>query len=192
MQTLISGTILFQCDDKKVEPCIHVLKAIRMIHISWRNVTPICISRCFEKAGFSMSLTSGNAEMQENSDSDDEIPLANLFNIRNRLDQIGFTMDDLVNVDSEVVSTESKSDDDIVGDLLNKESDTDDSEIDDEPIEENVPTKIEGLQGLETVRRVLETHENVDEKLFSALAKIEQIFTSKQKQTDIASFFNKI
>ena len=55
-----------------------------------------------------MSLTSGNAEMQENSDSDDEndddIPLANLFNIRNRLDQIGFTMDDLVNVDSEVVS----------------------------------------------------------------------------------------
>jgi len=128
MQTLISGTILFQCDDKKFEPCIHVLKAIRMIHISWRNVTSICISRCCEKAGFSMSLTSGNAEMQENSDSDDEndddIPLANLFNIRNRLDQIGFTMDDLVNVDSEVVSTESKSDDDIVGDLLNKESDT--------------------------------------------------------------------
>jgi hypothetical protein len=57
---------------------------------------------------------------------------------------------------------------------------------------ENVPTKIEGLQGLETVRRVLETHENVDEKLFSALAKIEQIFTSKQKQTDIAIFFKKI
>jgi hypothetical protein len=57
--------------------------------------------------------------------NDDEIPLANLFDIRNRLDQIGFTMDDLVNVDSEVVSTESKSDDDIVGDLLIKESDTD-------------------------------------------------------------------
>ena len=82
--------------------------------------------------------------MPKCSDSDDEndddIPLANLFNIRNKLDQIGFTMDDLVNVDSEVVSTESKSDDDIVGDLLNKESDTDDSEIDDEPIEDNVPT----------------------------------------------------
>jgi hypothetical protein len=142
-----------------------------MTHISWRNVIPICISRCFEKAGFSMSLTSGNAEMQENSDSDDEndddIPLAKLFNIRNRLDQIGFTMDDLVNVYSEIVSTESKSDEDIVGDLLNKESDTDDSEIDDEPIEQNVPTKIEGLQGLETVRRVLETHENVDENMFS-------------------------
>jgi hypothetical protein len=79
-----------------------------MIHISWRNVTHICNSRCFEKAVFSMSLTSGNAEMQENSDSndenDDDIPLANLFDIRNRLDQIGFTMDDLVNVDSEVVS----------------------------------------------------------------------------------------
>jgi hypothetical protein len=101
-------------------------------------------------------------------------------------------MDDLVNVDSEAVSTESKSDDDIVGDLLSKKSDMDDSAIDDKPIEENVPTKTEGLQGLETVRRVLETHENVDEKLFSALAKIEQIFTRKQKQTDIASFFNKI
>jgi hypothetical protein len=135
-----------------------------------------------------MSLTSGNAEMQESSDSDyendDEIPLANLFDIRtrNRLAQIGVTMDDLVSVECEVVSAESKSDDDIVGDLLSKESDTDDSEIEDEPIEENVPTTIEGLQGLETVRRVLETHENVDEKLFSALAKIEQIFTSKQKQ----------
>jgi methyl-accepting chemotaxis protein len=65
-------------------------------------------------------------------------------------------------------------------------------EIDDEPIEENVPTKIKGLQGLETVRRVLETHESVNEKLFSTLAKIEKIFTSKQKQTDITSFFNKI
>jgi hypothetical protein len=135
-----------------------------------------------------MSLTSGNAEMQESSDSDyendDEIPLANLFDIRtrNRLAQIGVTMDDLVSVECEVVSAESKSDDDIVGDLLSKESDTDDSEIEDEPIEENVPTTIEGLQGLETVRRVLETHENVDEKLFSALAKIVQIFTSKQKQ----------
>ena len=99
-----------------------------------------------------MSLTSGNAEMQERSDSDyendDEIPLANLFDIRtrNRLAQIGVTMDDLVSVDCEVVSAESKSDDDIVGDLLSKESDTDDSEIEDEPIEENVPTKIEGLQ----------------------------------------------
>jgi hypothetical protein len=132
-----------------------------------------------------MSLTSGNAEMQESSDSDyendDEIPLANLFDIRT-LSQIGVTMDDLVSVDCEVVSAESKSDDDIVGDLLSKESDTDDSEIEDEPIDENVPTTIEGLQGLETIRRVLETHENVDEKLFSALAKIEQIFTSKQKQ----------
>jgi hypothetical protein len=135
-----------------------------------------------------MSLTSGNAEMQESSDSDyendDEIPLANLFDIRtrNRLAQIGVTMDDLVSVECEVVSAESKSDDDIVGDLLSKESDTDDSEIEDKPIDENVPTTIEGLQGLETIRRVLETHENVDEKLFSALAKIEQIFTSKQKQ----------
>ena len=135
-----------------------------------------------------MSLTSGNAEMQESSDSDyendDEIPLANLFDIRtrNRLAQIGVTMDDLVSVECEVVSAESKSDDDIVGDLLSKESDTDDSEIEDEPIEENVPTTIEGLQGLETDRRVLETHENVDEKLFSALAKIEPIFTSKHKQ----------
>ena len=132
-----------------------------------------------------MSLTSGNAEMQESSDSDyendDEIPLANLFDIRT-LSQIGVTMDDLVSVDCEVVSAESKSDDDIVGDLLSKESDTDDSEIEDKPIDENVPTTIEGLQGLETIRRVLETHENVDEKLFSALAKIEQIFTSKQKQ----------
>jgi hypothetical protein len=43
--------------------------------------------------------------MPKCSDSDDEndddIPLANLFNIRNKLDQIGFTMDDLVNVDSD-------------------------------------------------------------------------------------------
>ena len=90
-------------------------------------------------------------------------------------------MDDLVNVDREVSSTESKSEDDIVGDLLNKESDTDDSEIDDEPIEENVPTKFEGLQGLETVRRVLETNENDNEKLFSTLAKIEQTQTNRYR-----------
>jgi hypothetical protein len=67
-----------------------------------------------------------SAETTSDYENDDETPLVNLFDIRtrNRLYQIGVTMDDLVSVDCAVVSAESKSDDDIVGDPLSKESDT--------------------------------------------------------------------
>ena len=86
---------------------------------------------------------------------------------RNTLGEIGVTLEEVVAVDNNVVVTEARSDDDIVNSLLNKDMDGENSESDDDPVLNNVPTNADGLLALETVRRTLETYDNVDEIFFN-------------------------
>ena len=145
----------------------------------------MCILRCFQKAGFKNEWTN-----IDDSD-DDELPLSCLVNIRNTLGEIGVTLEEVVAVDNNVVVTETRSDDDIVNSLLNKDTDGENSESDDDPVLNDVPTNADGLLALDTVRRTLETYDNVDEFFFKYLTKIENIFTKKQKQSTIQDFFAK-
>ena len=57
----------------------------------------------------------------------DELPLSCLVNIRNTLGEIGVTLEEVVAVDNNVVVTETRSDDDIVNSLLNKDTDGENS-----------------------------------------------------------------
>jgi hypothetical protein len=100
-------------------------------------------------------------------------------------------LEEVVVVDNNVVVTETRSDDDIVNSLLNKDTDGENSESDDDPVLNDVPTNADGLLALETVRHTLETYDNVDEFLFKYLTKIENIFTKNQKQSTIQDFFAK-
>jgi hypothetical protein len=72
-------------------------------------------------------------------------------------------LEEVVVVDNNVVVTETRSDDDIVNSLLNKDTDGENSESDDDPVLNDVPTNADGLLALDTVRRTLETYDNVDE-----------------------------
>ena len=57
----------------------------------------------------------------------DELPLSCLVSIRNTLGEIGVTLEEVVAVDNNVVVTETRSDDDIVNSLLNKDTDGENS-----------------------------------------------------------------
>jgi hypothetical protein len=50
-----------------------------------------------------------------------------------------------------VVVTETRSDDDIVNSLLNKDTNGENSESDDDPVLNDVPTNADGLLALDTV-----------------------------------------
>jgi hypothetical protein len=68
-------------------------------------------------------------------------------------------LEEVVAVDNNVVVTESRSDDDnIVNSLLNKDTDGENSESDDDTVLNDVPTNADGLLALDTVRRTLETY----------------------------------
>ena len=150
----------------------------------------MCILRCFQKAGFKNELTI--IDDSESGSDDDELPLSHLVNICNTLGEIGVTLEEVVAVDNNVVVTETMSDDDIVNSLLNKDTDGENSESDDDPVLNDVPTNADGLLALDTVCRTLETYDNVDEFFFKYLkTKIENIFIKKQKQSTIQDFFAK-
>ena len=150
--------LVFQCDEKKIDQSLNVLRAIRLLYSSWRQVSQLCILRCFQKAGFKNELT--NIDDSESGSDDDELPLSCLVNIRNTLGEIGVTLEEVVAVDNNVVVTESRSDDDnIVNSLLNKDTDGENSESDDDPVLNDVPTNADGLLALDTVRRTLETYD---------------------------------
>jgi hypothetical protein len=85
---------------------------------------------------------------------DDELPLSCLVNIRNTLGEIGVTLEEVVAVDNNVVVTETRSADDIVNSLLNKDTDGENSESDDDPVLNDIPTNADGLLALDTVRRI--------------------------------------
>ena len=140
----------------------------------------MCILRCFQKAGFKNELT--NIDDSESGSDDDELPLSRLISIRNTQGEIRVTLEEVVVVDNNVVVTETRSDDDIVNSLLNKDTDGENSESDDDPVLNDVPTNADGLLALETVRHTL---------VFKYLTKIENIFTKNQKQSTIQDFFAK-
>ena len=122
----------------------------------------------------------------ESGSDDDELPLSHLVNICNTLGEIGVTLEEVVAVDNNVVVTETRSDDDIVNSLLNKDTDGENSESDDDPVLNDVPTNADGLLALDTVCRTLETYDNVDEIFFKYLkTKIENIFTKKHQHLSV-------
>ena len=133
----------------------------------------MCILRCFQKAGFKNELTI--IDDSESGSDDDELPLSHLVNICNTLGEIGVTLEEVVAVDNNVVVTETRSDDDIVNSLLNKDTDGENSESDD------VPTNADGLLALDTVRRTLETYDNVDEFFFLIFDKDRKYIYQKTK-----------
>jgi hypothetical protein len=66
-------------------------------------------------------------------------------------------LEEVVAVDNIVVVTETRSDDDIVNSLLNKDTNGENSESDDDPVLNDVPTNADGLLALDTVHHTLET-----------------------------------
>jgi hypothetical protein len=71
-------------------------------------------------------------------------------------------LEEVVAVDNNVVVNETRSDDDIVNSLLNKDTNGENSESDDDPVLKDVPTNADGLLGLYTMINQLSLTANID------------------------------
>ncbi len=80
------------------------------------------------------TLFAGGYNDSESGSDNDKLPLSRLVNIRNILGKIGVTLEEVVVVDNNVVVTETRSDDDIVNSLLNKDTNGENLESDDDPV----------------------------------------------------------
>ena len=78
----------------------------------------MCISRCFQEAGFKNELT--NINDSESGSDDDELPLSHLVNSRITLGEIGVTLEEVVAVENNVVVIETRSDDEIINSWMVK------------------------------------------------------------------------
>ena len=139
-----------------------------------------------------LTLNKNASELEDSDDDfddDDDLPLARIGEIKSKLSEQGITMDDFVHVDDDVVATESWSDDDIVADILSQDEDSD---SDTEPLEPALPSASDAIMALETVRRLLETYEDVPIKMFQNLSAIESFVNVKQKQSKISDFFKQV
>jgi hypothetical protein len=169
--------------------------AIRFLKSAWSEVTVSCISNCFRKAGFEdrdlESVTDENNEFDE----DDEIPLALLTQ------RFNSSFDDIVRVDENVVAVETRSEDDIVQEILGKtnaESNDSGAESDDDIDDEYIdptdePNLEDSMNSIQILRRYLESSENVPDALFTQLCEIEKfINVSKTKQSTLHNYFKTV
>lgn len=92
-------------------------------------------------------------------------------------------------MDENVVSVETRSEDDIVNDILgvNSEPNSADSDNDDELVEStDLPNPDDGINSIHLLRQCLEKGENAPERLFTYLCEIEKfIHASKSKQSKL-------
>ena len=172
-----------------MEPNINVLISIRFLKSAWSDVSVSCISNCFRKAGFEDKSAEVIDDCDDEFEEDDDIPLA-LF-----AQKFNGSFDDIVRVDENLISVETRSEDDIVNDILGNsqtESVSAESDNDDEIIDSTeFPTFDDGKNSIHTLRRCLEASANVPEVFFTYLCEIEKfVNVSKTKQSTIHDYFN--
>lgn len=179
---------ILQCDEKKIEPNINVLMSIRFLKSAWSDVSVSCISNCFRKAGFEDNSVEVDLDPDDEFDEDDDVLLA-LYAQR-----FNGSFEDIVRVDENVISVETRFEDDIVNDILgiNSEPNSTDSDNDDEVVESTDLLNLDdGINSIHSLRQCLERSVNAPERLFTYLCEIEKfIHASKSKQSKLDDYFN--
>lgn len=126
--------------EKKQETTITLLNAVNWLHKAWHQVTPKCIQNCFRKAGFFIPAITSTDEIEDHSEhdsDDDDLSLAELADLLRKTRDYGnsdtdnyIQPSDYVCVDSQVISTETLTDDDIVDKIRGELEDEDGAETD--------------------------------------------------------------
>jgi len=176
--------------DTKTEFSITVLDALRMLNNAWGKVTPTTIYNCYKHAGFQSIDVPDNSDEE---DIDDDIPLAQLCKTG-----LSFTVnvDDYTTVDDNVLTSATRSDEDIIQDIFASRNSSESVHSDEE--QEPVPIKPSTTSVLSAID-VISAHLEYLHNSNSAVQKFNDVsnFIMKEhlvnvytKQSDISSFFN--
>lgn len=181
-----------QSAEKKEELHITVLDAMRLLRQSWSMVKQTTIVNCYRHAKFVQTNTD---PIEEEDDPEDEIPLAQLAQLRG--DNIN--IEQFVNIDNELPTCEETTDDDLISEFKMSRNTVQDEpeEIDsDEPEPEvkPVPTMKAVLEAADVFDDFYAAEDNCEEEL-ALLYKLRQKLIQRQfkkklcaKQSDIATF----
>ncbi|XP_067653132.1 tigger transposable element-derived protein 6-like [Haliotis asinina] len=141
--------------DKMEEYEVTLLSAITNIHRAWCHVTSQCIVNCFRKGGFKLP---DENDMDHSELDEDGIPLANLRGMWGEVTDIAnvpaeVTLEDFLNADENIVTTERLTDEDIVMSVKKDNETVDSDEDDSETVAEmEVKTTTEAATCLKHVR----------------------------------------
>jgi hypothetical protein len=173
--------------ETKQEFQLTVLDALRLLKQAWDCVTATTIMNCFRHAGFLIpadkTQTSTDIDINDESDELDEIPLAKLAVLDNRI-----VLTDFIEFSETVPTTEQLTDDDIITKVLDSRRqhviDDDDEDDDSEHIEEPTPDLNDVTRALNVCYRFFESRDNSE----SALGEISSLSRKVDKaKLDILS-----
>lgn len=145
--------------------------SIKFLKAAWSDVSVSCISNCFTKAGFEDNSVEFGLDPDDEFDEDDDVLLA-LYAQR-----FNGSLEDIIRVDENVISVETRSEDDIVNDILgvNSKPNSADSDNDDEVVESTDLQNLDnGTNSIYSLRQCLERSVNAPELLFTYLCEIEK------------------
>lgn len=172
-------------NNKSIDDAINLRLCISEVAKVWQNyVAESTIQNCFIKAGFSE-----NTVVEEISALPQLEDCWNQLQSTDAIDQ-DISLDEFLSVDEDVIVAEYPTDDDILSSLKDTEDLGDDNEA--EEIEVPKPSKKEMMAAFETIRRGIQSEENVPDDIFQSLNKCEQFYeesASNLVQKDIRNYF---
>lgn len=183
---IIQKLILDIEKDKQISP-VNLLDAVRFISKAWHNVADSTISNCFKKAGFPVDEHLNQVPLQN---IDVQYQWQTVNNFLNNHNITSF--DEYVNIDQDVVVSGKLSDDDII-ELMQDDDDNIclENDVYEEPVSSN-----EVKMAMNHLRTFLERCENVNDEIFSALIKIDNVIDIKiqdnLRQKKITDYFLKM
>lgn len=187
----IINQILLDIESDGKPTNINILHAIRMIDKSWRKVKKETIVNCFLKSGFFNTEVQSHYTANEIIEPEIQWPQ---IKIALQLEDC-ITLEDYIQVDSQVSVTGFSTDQEIVNDIKKgreEEEDDDDSGSEDD-MQETPITNFQVTEAIRTIRHFLERVDYYEDE-YSALHKIEVcIDRNMQKklcQKKMTDYFN--
>ena len=179
------------CLIEKKEPIENVIDlrgAIATIAKVWENdVKESTIKNCFVKCGYEF-----RTELSEDEESDVDSP-TNIEACWDALQSVGvldggISLDEYLCVDDDVVVAEYPTDQEILDSVLATRCETveaDEEENDVEVEEVSKPSKAEMVAAFETIRRGIQSIENVPHEIFSSLNKCEHFYERQKEENKV-------
>ena len=187
-------------DKMKTLRKISILQAMKILVSSWEAVSAQTIVNCFSKAGITSEAQNAATTDADDPFSDLKESLQQLHDIDPDMVSEGVTLESLIDVDNEVITTAPAiTDDDILRSVTtNQQEQSDEGDDNDEEVEEAAPERPLRFQvesAIDVIRNAAFYSSNGEETSL-VINKFEKLFTenriASKKQKNICNFFKPV